>query len=76
MASVQGAYVLEPQDFNVHKTLDNWTCPYKICKSHDEIIKEVSKTVQEGDAVLVMSNRGFNGIHQKLIISIDERFTQ
>lgn len=74
LASVHGAYVLEPQDFNLHKTLDNWTCPYKVCKSHNEIVDEVSKTVRAGDAVLVMSNRGFNGIHQKLISSIDERF--
>lgn len=74
LASVYGAYVLEPQDFDLHKTLDKWTCPYKICKSHDEIVHEVSKAVQAGDAVLVMSNRGFNGIHQKLISSIDARF--
>ncbi len=73
---VQGAYVLEPHDFNLNETLGNWTCPYKICKDHDEIIQEVSNIVQEGDAVLVMSNRGFNGIHQKLINSIDERFSR
>ncbi|AUH73530.1 UDP-N-acetylmuramate:L-alanyl-gamma-D-glutamyl-meso-diaminopimelate ligase [Legionella sainthelensi] len=75
LESVHGAYVLEPQDFDLHKTLDHWTCPYTICKSHDDIVHEVSKTVQAGDAVLVMSNRGFNGIHQKLITSIDERFS-
>lgn len=73
---VNGAYVLEPNDFNLHETVNNWTCPYKICKNHDEIIREVTGVVQEGDAVLVMSNRGFNGIHQKLINSIDERFSR
>ncbi|AWN74115.1 UDP-N-acetylmuramate:L-alanyl-gamma-D-glutamyl-meso-diaminopimelate ligase [Legionella anisa] len=73
---VHGAYVLEPNDFNLHETVSNWTCPYKICKSHDEIIKEVTGMVQAGDAVLVMSNRGFNGIHQKLINSIEERFSR
>ncbi len=72
---VHGAYVLEPQDFNLHETISNWTCPYKICKNHEEIIEEITNTVQAGDAVLVMSNRGFNGIHQKLINSIDERFS-
>ncbi|MCW8397650.1 UDP-N-acetylmuramate:L-alanyl-gamma-D-glutamyl-meso-diaminopimelate ligase [Legionella sp. PATHC038] len=73
---VQGAYVLEPHDFNLYETVSNWTCPYKICKSHDEIINEVTNIVQEGDAVLVMSNRGFNGIHQGLINAIDERFSR
>ncbi len=73
---VHGAYVLEPHDFNLHETTGNWTCPYTICKNHDDIIKEVTDVVQEGDAVLVMSNRGFNGIHQKLINAIDERFSR
>ncbi|MGL5742241.1 MAG: UDP-N-acetylmuramate:L-alanyl-gamma-D-glutamyl-meso-diaminopimelate ligase [Legionella sp.] len=74
LAPVHGAFVLEPQDFNLHETVSNWTCPYKICKDHNEIIKEVTQTVKACDAVLVMSNRGFNGIHQKLIHSLDERF--
>ncbi|STY29090.1 UDP-N-acetylmuramate: L-alanyl-gamma-D-glutamyl-meso-diaminopimelate ligase [Legionella wadsworthii] len=72
---VQGAFVLEPNDFNLHETTDNWTCPYKICKNHDEIVRNVVDVVQEGDAVLIMSNRGFNGIHQRIINSIDERFS-
>ena len=76
LAALDGAYILEPQDFDLHKTVTNWTCPYKICKSHGEIIKEITDIVQAGDAVLVMSNRGFNGIHQKLISSIDEQFTK
>jgi UDP-N-acetylmuramate: L-alanyl-gamma-D-glutamyl-meso-diaminopimelate ligase len=76
LAPVDGVCVLEPQDFDIHKTVINWTCSYKICKSHDEIIKEITDIVQAGDAVLVMSNRGFNGIHQKLIHSIDERFSK
>lgn len=76
LASVDGAYILEPLDFNLRETTEFWTCPYKICKNHEEIIKEIAHTVQPGDAVLIMSNRGFNGIHQKLINSIDGRFSQ
>lgn len=76
LAPVDGAYVLEPHDFNINETLGNWTCPYLICKSTDEIVNEVTKQVQEGDAVLVMSNRGFNGIHQQLAHSIDVRYTK
>jgi UDP-N-acetylmuramate: L-alanyl-gamma-D-glutamyl-meso-diaminopimelate ligase len=74
LAPVDGVCVLEPQDFDIQKTVINWTCPYKICNSHEEIITQITDTVQVGDAVLVMSNRGFNGIHQKLIHSIDKRF--
>lgn len=74
LAPVDGAYVLEPQDFNLKDFVSFWTCPYKICKNNGEIVKEIIKTVREGDAVLVMSNRGFNGIHQQLIDSIDKLF--
>ena len=74
LAPVDGAYILDPKDFNLRDTLSQWTCPYKICNSNDEIVKEIADTVREGDAVLVMSNRGFNGIHQQLINSIDKRF--
>ncbi|KTD59032.1 UDP-N-acetylmuramate-L-alanyl-gamma-D-glutamyl- meso-diaminopimelate ligase [Legionella shakespearei DSM 23087] len=74
LAPVDGAYVLEPQDFNLNDTVANWTCPHRICKNNEEIVREVVAKVKEGDAVLVMSNRGFNGIHQQLIQSIDKRF--
>lgn len=74
LAPVNGAYILEPNDFNLKETVGNWTCPYQICKNTDEIANEVASQVQEGDAVLVMSNRGFNGIHQQLIHSIDARY--
>lgn len=74
LAPVDGAYVLELQDLNLEETVANWTCPHKICKDNEEIVKEVVSKVKEGDAVLVMSNRGFNGIHQQLIQSIDKRF--
>lgn len=75
LAPVDGAYVLDPQDFNLADTVANWTCPYRICKDNEEIVSEVVSKVKEGDAVLVMSNRGFNGIHQQLIQSIDKRFS-
>lgn len=74
LAPVDGAYILDPQDFNLKDSVAQWTCPYKICSNNDEIVKEVASVVKEGDAVLVMSNRGFNGIHQQLINAIDNRF--
>ncbi|RUR18907.1 UDP-N-acetylmuramate:L-alanyl-gamma-D-glutamyl-meso-diaminopimelate ligase [Legionella sp. km535] len=74
LAPVDGAFVLEPHDFDLNETVADWTCPYKICKNNDEIVKEITGIVREGDAVLVMSNRGFNGIHQQLVTSIDQRY--
>lgn len=72
LAQVDGAFVLEPHDFDLKQTVSNWTCPYKLCKSNEEIVQQVVDSVQEGDAVLVMSNRGFNGIHKQLVEAIDK----
>ncbi len=75
LAPVSGAYVLKPHDFDLGETIGNWTCPYKVCANTEEIVREIANLVREGDAVLVMSNRGFNGIHQQLIQAIDKRYT-
>ncbi|MGC1181442.1 UDP-N-acetylmuramate:L-alanyl-gamma-D-glutamyl-meso-diaminopimelate ligase [Legionella sp.] len=74
LASVNRAYILEPQNFNFKEMLDNWICSYRICKNTNEIVDEISNHVQEGDAVLVMSNRGFYDIHKQLIHAIDARY--
>jgi UDP-N-acetylmuramate: L-alanyl-gamma-D-glutamyl-meso-diaminopimelate ligase len=36
------------------------------------IVDAVAATVKSGDAILVMSNRGFDNIHQQLIDKIRE----
>jgi UDP-N-acetylmuramate: L-alanyl-gamma-D-glutamyl-meso-diaminopimelate ligase len=66
LANADSAYILEPQDFNLGTTVEKWTVPYKICKNNEEIVREITATARPGDAILVMSNRGFNGIHQQL----------
>lgn len=76
LAKVDGAYVLEPKDFNLNETLHHWTCPYTICKTNDDIVQALVHTIKPGDAVLVMSNRGFDGIHQHLVDAIDDHISQ
>jgi UDP-N-acetylmuramate: L-alanyl-gamma-D-glutamyl-meso-diaminopimelate ligase len=65
LAQADVTYILEPQDFNLDAA-NTWDFPYKICKNNDEIVREICAMARPGDAVLVMSNRGFNGIHQQL----------
>ncbi|CAM2986084.1 UDP-N-acetylmuramate:L-alanyl-gamma-D-glutamyl-meso-diaminopimelate ligase [Legionella worsleiensis] len=75
LAPVDGAFILEPQDFDLNPSLKAWTCPYKICRDNNEIVNEITGVLRAGDAILVMSNRGFNGIHHQLVQSIDHRFS-
>ncbi len=37
----------------------------------DTLVEMIAKTAQPGDSVLVMSNGGFGGIHQKLLDRLD-----
>ena len=38
-----------------------------------DIVRSVAKDAQEGDLVIVMSNGGFDGIHQKLLSALESR---
>nr|WP_025386147.1 UDP-N-acetylmuramate:L-alanyl-gamma-D-glutamyl-meso-diaminopimelate ligase [Legionella oakridgensis] len=75
LTNVDAVYVLNPMDFCLSEVAKDWRCPYLVLTSIDLIVESVIKDVQEGDAVLVMSNRGFGNIHQHLISRINEKFS-
>ncbi len=75
LANVDGAYVLTTTDFNLTEVAKSWTCPYQLLPSTNAIVTALMKEVRQGDAVLVMSNRGFDDIHHQLITAIDAQFT-
>jgi UDP-N-acetylmuramate: L-alanyl-gamma-D-glutamyl-meso-diaminopimelate ligase len=37
----------------------------------DDIVRRVSATARAGDVIMVMSNGGFGGIHEKLLSALD-----
>jgi UDP-N-acetylmuramate: L-alanyl-gamma-D-glutamyl-meso-diaminopimelate ligase len=41
--------------------------PYQVFNSSDALLPELLKTVQPDDHVLMMSNRGFDGLHDKFL---------
>jgi UDP-N-acetylmuramate: L-alanyl-gamma-D-glutamyl-meso-diaminopimelate ligase len=41
-----------------------------VARSLDDIINTVKAEAGEGDAVVIMSNGGFGGLHQKLITAL------
>ena len=74
LAPADGVYVLNPSEFNLSDVAKTWRCPYQGLPNAGAIVDAVTKMVQPGDAVLVMSNRGFDNIHQRLTSEIDARF--
>ena len=45
-----------------------------VCEAVEEIVQRVVDTVQAGDQVLIMSNGGFGGIHQRLLDALENRY--
>ncbi len=73
LSGVDGAYLLSPEAFSLADVSKTWSFPHELHPQTSSIVDAVAKTVQSGDAVLVMSNRGFENIHQRLADKILEK---
>lgn len=60
-------YQPEGLDWNLDEVIDASTNHAQIFSSLEHIISYVNQHAQGGDAVVLMSNGGFGGLHQKLI---------
>jgi UDP-N-acetylmuramate: L-alanyl-gamma-D-glutamyl-meso-diaminopimelate ligase len=67
-------FVLNPSEFTLADVAKTWPCPYQGYLTVSAIVDAVGEKAQAGDAILVMSNRGFDQIHQQLIARIDAKF--
>ncbi|CDZ78609.1 UDP-N-acetylmuramate:L-alanyl-gamma-D-glutamyl-meso-diaminopimelate ligase [Legionella massiliensis] len=76
IAPVDAAYVLNPEQFDLSKLAKDWTCPYQLLPTTNAIVDALAEMVQPGDAVLIMSNRGFGNIYQLLVERIDSLFNK
>jgi UDP-N-acetylmuramate: L-alanyl-gamma-D-glutamyl-meso-diaminopimelate ligase len=54
-------------DWDVKAAFQNFSKPTAMFDSEESIVENLKKQLQSGDHVVVMSNSGFGGIHQKLL---------
>jgi len=66
----------QPQglDWNLADVVAQSKIPATIFDSSDEIIKHLLAEVKTGDHILIMSNGGFEAIHQRLLDAITEKY--
>lgn len=69
LQEADAVYILEP-NFSLESVMGDWTFDYAILKTTDALMDAVLENARPGDALLVMSNRGFDNIHQRLIEAI------
>jgi UDP-N-acetylmuramate: L-alanyl-gamma-D-glutamyl-meso-diaminopimelate ligase len=65
------AFVLRPPNVANYETLAK-TCriPLTTCDDINALVSEISKITKSGDHILVMSNRDFGGLHDKLLLCL------
>ncbi|MFT4020568.1 MAG: UDP-N-acetylmuramate:L-alanyl-gamma-D-glutamyl-meso-diaminopimelate ligase [Acinetobacter sp.] len=66
-------YQPEGLDWDLQPIVDAATNHAQISRTLDEIIQRILKEAGEGDAVVIMSNGGFGGLHQKLIHALKDQ---
>ncbi len=67
-------YQPEGLDWDLEPVIANSPVPAKVMRNIDAIVAEVGAAATPGDAVVIMSNGGFGGIHGKLVNALKARF--
>ncbi|MFC3902239.1 UDP-N-acetylmuramate: L-alanyl-gamma-D-glutamyl-meso-diaminopimelate ligase [Acinetobacter marinus] len=63
-------YQPEGLDWDLQPVVEASTNSAQVSQSLDQIISRVKNEAQSGDAVVIMSNGGFGGLHQKLLAAL------
>lgn len=62
--------MLQTQGLDKITGLNHWKTPVIVCATTEQMISTLMQTAQAGDAILIMSNRGFDNLHERLILSL------
>jgi UDP-N-acetylmuramate: L-alanyl-gamma-D-glutamyl-meso-diaminopimelate ligase len=69
-------FLFEPTnvDWPMHDLVENSIAPVYLHQDTASIVKGVVEQAEPGDQILVMSNGGFNGIHQSILTALESKF--
>ena len=74
LSQVDYAFVLQPSQFDLEKVLADCSCRYELLPDTAAIVERLTASAQPGDAIVLMSNRGFNNIQKLLVTALTHRF--
>lgn len=63
-------------DWSLNEVITASTKPAQIYDSIERIVADLTQQLSGGTHIVIMSNGGFGGIHQKLVNSLQQRFQQ
>ncbi|WP_066570323.1 UDP-N-acetylmuramate:L-alanyl-gamma-D-glutamyl-meso-diaminopimelate ligase [Snodgrassella sp. CFCC 13594] len=61
-------------DWDVHAALHELGAKVHVDTDFDVLVAKIVAAAQPGDQILVMSNGGFQGIHQKILLGLAQKF--
>ncbi|NUW71091.1 UDP-N-acetylmuramate:L-alanyl-gamma-D-glutamyl-meso-diaminopimelate ligase [Vibrio mediterranei] len=69
LTQADAVFLFQPDniDWSVEEIAHSCSQPATVSDSIDELVQAIVEQAQPGDQILVMSNGGFGGIHQKLL---------
>lgn len=60
------------QDWGLKNILASFKQPTALYQDVDNLVTQLAKALQSGDHVVIMSNSGFGGIHEKLLATLEK----
>ena len=60
------------QDWGLKNILEKFKQPTAIYQDVDNLVSQLAPSLQSGDHVVIMSNSGFGGIHEKLLATLEK----
>lgn len=66
-------YQPEGLDWDLQPVIDGAKNSAQLCTNLNDIIQRIVNEAKDGDVVVIMSNGGFGGLHQKLITALQEK---
>ena len=73
LADVAYLYQADNIGWDIKTAMDNASIPVSVLYDIDAIVSRVSQDAKAGDTVVIMSNGGFGGLHQKLLGALKSR---
>lgn len=72
LQEADSVWLLRPkQDWDLEQALQKTSIPIFICDSIADIIQKVVKEARASDHIVIMSNRGFGNVHEKLAQALE-----
>ncbi len=72
LQSIDDLYVLKAKDFDIEAQAQHWPCRVQVFATVDDLIAKMLGDLRPDDAILMMSNKGFDELKPKLLAKLHD----